>query len=93
MSPCSPTRSSGTSSARAVAIPGVSRAFRPRLSVPDLTVRADGQRNAFVRADEEYRVIRYEATDGSFAADITLDRDGIVIDYPGIARRLFQTPA
>ena len=63
------------------------------VSVPDLTVRADGQRYAFVRADEEYRVIRYEATDGSFAADITLDRDGIVIDYPGIARRLFQTPA
>jgi hypothetical protein len=63
------------------------------VSVPDLTVRADGQRYAFVRADEEYRVIRYEATDGGFAADITLDRDGIVIDYPGIARQLFQAPA
>ncbi len=24
----------------------------------------------------------------SFAADITLDPDGIAIDYPGIARRL-----
>jgi hypothetical protein len=33
-------------------------------------------------------VIRYEATDGSFAADLTLDPDGIAIDYPGIARRL-----
>jgi hypothetical protein len=33
-------------------------------------------------------VIRYEASDGSFAADVTLDRDGLVIDYPGIARRL-----
>ena len=63
------------------------------VSVPDLTVRADGQRYTFLRADEEYRVIRYEATDGSFAADITLDGDGIVIDYPGIARRLFQAPA
>jgi len=58
------------------------------VSVPDLRVRADGQRYTFVRADDECRVIRYEATDGSFAADITLDRDGIVIDYPGIARRL-----
>lgn len=58
------------------------------VSVPDLRVRADGQRYTFVRADDERRVIRYEASDSSFAADITLDRDGIVIDYPGIARRL-----
>ncbi len=58
------------------------------VSVPDLGVRADGQRYTFVRANDEHHVIRYEATDGSFAADITLDRDGIVIDYPGVARRL-----
>jgi hypothetical protein len=62
------------------------------VSVPDLSVRADGQRYTFVRADEEQRVVRYEATDGSFAADITLDPDGIVIDYPGIARRLDRAP-
>ena len=36
----------------------------------------------------DQRVIRYEAVDGSFTADIRVDRDGIVIDYPGIARRL-----
>jgi hypothetical protein len=58
------------------------------VSVPDLSVQADGQRYSFVRADHDRRVIRYEATDGSFAADITLDTDGIAIDYPGIARRL-----
>jgi hypothetical protein len=33
-------------------------------------------------------VIHYEASDRTFAADITLDSDGIVVDYPGIARRL-----
>jgi hypothetical protein len=33
-------------------------------------------------------VIRYEASDGTFVSDITLDSDGIVFDYPGIARRL-----
>jgi 2,7-dihydroxy-5-methyl-1-naphthoate 7-O-methyltransferase len=58
------------------------------VSVPDLSVRADGQRYSFVRDG----VIRFEATDGSFAADITLDEDGIVVDYPGIARRLPQPP-
>jgi uncharacterized protein len=58
------------------------------VSVPDLSVRADGQRYAFVSADQYQRVIRYEATDGTFAANITVDPDGLVIDYPGIARRL-----
>jgi len=58
------------------------------VSVPDLSVRLDRQRYAFLRAGSDHRVIRYEATDGTFAADITLDTDGIVIDYPGIARRL-----
>jgi hypothetical protein len=32
--------------------------------------------------------VRYEASDGSFTADITIDADGVVIDYPGIARQL-----
>jgi uncharacterized protein len=50
-------------------------------------VRADSQRYASLT---EGRVIRYEASDGTLAADITLDSDGIVIDYPGIARRLLR---
>jgi hypothetical protein len=58
------------------------------VSVPDLSVRADGQRYASVRTASDTRVVRYESSDGTFAADITLDSDGIVIDYPGIARRL-----
>ena len=58
------------------------------VSVPGLSVRADGQRYASLRTAPDHHVIRYETSDGSFAADITLDSDGIVIDYPGIARRL-----
>jgi hypothetical protein len=58
------------------------------VSVPDLGVQADGQRYTFVRVDGESSVIRYEATDGTFAADMTLDAHGIVVDFPGIARRL-----
>jgi uncharacterized protein len=58
------------------------------VSVPDLGVQPDGQRYTFVRSDGDSSVVRYEATDGAFAAEIVLDHDGIVIDYPGIARRL-----
>jgi uncharacterized protein len=58
------------------------------VSVPDLGVRADGQRYSFLRSERDSFVVRFEAIDGTFAADITLDPEGIVVDYPGIARRL-----
>ncbi len=58
------------------------------VSVPGLSVRADGQRYVHVSSGPARHVIRYEAADRTFAADITLDADGVVIDYPAIARRL-----
>jgi uncharacterized protein len=61
------------------------------VSVPDLSVRPDSQRYLSLRMSPGERVIRYEATDGSFAADIAVDADGVVIDYPGIARRLLPS--
>jgi uncharacterized protein len=54
------------------------------VSVPDLALTADEQRYSFVREG----AVRFEAVDGSFTAELTLDDDGIVVDYPGIARRL-----
>jgi len=58
------------------------------VSVPDLSVIPDGQRYRFLAVQGERSVVRYEAVDGTFDADITLDRDGLVVDFPGIARRL-----
>jgi uncharacterized protein len=58
------------------------------VAVPALAVRGDGQRYRHLRSADDHHVIRYEATDGSFAADITVDAEAVVIDYPGIARRL-----
>lgn len=54
------------------------------VSVPDLRVQPDGQRYTAAGANR----IRYVALDGSFSAMITVDEDGLVIDYPGIARRV-----
>ena len=31
---------------------------------------------------------RYQAADGSFEAEITVDEDGLVLDYPGLFRRV-----
>jgi hypothetical protein len=52
--------------------------------VPDLRVQPDAQRYTNVGQN----LIRYDALDGSFSATITVDDDGLVTDYPGIARRL-----
>ena len=52
------------------------------VSVPELEVRRAQQRYTRLRAD----AFRYES--GSFQADLEVDADGFVIDYPGIWRRL-----
>jgi hypothetical protein len=57
------------------------------VSVPDLAVTVSGQRYTFVRKDGDHSIVRYE-DDSGFTADITFDRDGLVLDYPGIAKRL-----
>jgi uncharacterized protein len=58
------------------------------VSVPDLSVRPSGQRYTFINAESGAFVVRYESTDSGFVADLTFDEDGLVIDYPGIGRRL-----
>jgi uncharacterized protein len=54
------------------------------VSVPDLRVQPDGQRYTGIGANR----IRYDALDGSFSAMITVDEDGLVVDYPGIASQI-----
>jgi uncharacterized protein len=58
------------------------------VAVPELSVRLDRQRYRHLRSHAGQHVVGFEAVDGSFAAEITLDDDAVVIDYPGIARRL-----
>ena len=56
------------------------------VSLPDLGVRASPQRYVFVRKHEDRAVIRYESRDSDFKAELTVDAQGIVVDYPGIGR-------
>jgi hypothetical protein len=58
------------------------------VEVPALAVRPDGQRYRYVRSAAAHHVVRFEAIDDSFAADLTVDADAVVIDYPAIAQRL-----
>jgi hypothetical protein len=70
--------------------PGERRVFRMAwVSAPALTVRPMQQ--AYTRlADGRWR---YESLDGSgFAADLRVDADGLVVDYPGVFARVPPTP-
>jgi hypothetical protein len=61
------------------------------ISVPDLSVHGSAQRYTHLETrGPDSRLVRFEAIgEGeTFAADVTFDRDGLVVDYPGIARRI-----
>jgi uncharacterized protein len=62
------------------------------VAVPVLAVQADGQHYRHLRSGVDHHVVRYESVDGSFAANIIVDADGVVIDYPAMARRLGTRP-
>jgi hypothetical protein len=58
------------------------------VSVPDLGIWASSQRYMFLRSIKEQHVVRFEDADDGFTADLTFDKDGLVVDYPGLAHRL-----
>lgn len=58
------------------------------VSVPDLAVYPSRQRYTFVRRDRTARIVRYESVGGEFVSEIGFDDEGVVLDYPQLARRL-----
>ncbi len=56
----------------------------PWVSVPDLSIRALPQRYTYLRQDVDGTVVRFDSE--GFTAEIVFDGDGLVVDYPGIAR-------
>lgn len=59
------------------------------VSVPDLTVHRSGQRYTTLGTDPDgRRRIRYASLESDFVSDLTFDADGLVVDYPQLARRL-----
>jgi hypothetical protein len=59
------------------------------VAVPSLVIHASRQRYTALRdLPEGRRLIRYEGLDSDFSAELTFDADGLVIDYPGLGRRI-----
>ncbi|SAL20790.1 transcriptional regulator [Caballeronia peredens] len=53
--------------------------------VPELSVSAVEQAYTCLEPNHRYR---YEGLDTGFTAEITVDADGLVVDYPGLFRRV-----
>lgn len=60
------------------------------VSVPDLTVHASPQTYTHLRRTERGARVRFAS--GDYRSDVEFDEDGLVIDYPGLARRLSWNP-
>jgi uncharacterized protein len=60
------------------------------ISVPDLSVHPSRQRYTHLGRRAGINLVRFEAIgeDDGFTAVVQFDDDGLVLDYPGIARRL-----
>jgi hypothetical protein len=58
------------------------------VSVPDLAVHASLQQYRFVRTRGGVAIVRYRSLDSDFVADLSFDSDGLVVNYPGIGRRI-----
>ncbi|GAA3024963.1 putative glycolipid-binding domain-containing protein [Actinokineospora globicatena] len=56
------------------------------VSLPDLQVRLVDQTFRTVSVDERGAVIAF--TQGEFSTELTVDADGVVVDYPGVATRV-----
>jgi uncharacterized protein len=60
------------------------------ITVPELTIRALPQRYTCLEVGSQGSVYRYEALSRNFSADLLVDRDGLVIEYPQAFRRIWS---
>jgi uncharacterized protein len=60
------------------------------VTVPDLDVYPARQRYTFLSAEDNLGVYRYEGLSTNFTADVRVDGDGLVVEYPDLCRRLWS---
>jgi len=60
------------------------------VAVPELTVSVARQRYTCLTWGPDGGRYRFESLGGDFSAELTLDGDGLVVEYPRIARRVWS---
>jgi len=74
---------------RLAAVPGEPVALDVAfVALPDLAVHAARQEYTLLERRDGGARWRFRSLDSGFVAELPVDRDGLVLDYPGIARRL-----
>jgi hypothetical protein len=58
------------------------------VSVPDLRVLPSQQRYRFLRKSGDVSIIRYESSSRDFVAELSFDKFGVCVSYPGIGHAL-----
>jgi hypothetical protein len=58
------------------------------MTVPDLSIRPVRQRYTCLSRTASGGIYRYEALESHFTADLPVDAQGLVVDYPGIWKRV-----
>ncbi len=58
------------------------------VTLPELTIRPNRQEYTLIERQADGSRWRFHSPDGDFAAELAVDGGGLVLDYPGIARRL-----
>jgi len=60
------------------------------IAVPEMELKAAGQRYTYLERHSQCGVYMYEALFRGFTAKLPVDADGIVIDYPQTFRRVWN---
>lgn len=58
--------------------------------IPQMYVRAEPQRYTCLETDSDGGKYRFESLSDGFTAEITVDADGLVEDYPGLFKRVWK---
>ncbi|MEM8530315.1 MAG: putative glycolipid-binding domain-containing protein [Chloroflexota bacterium] len=61
------------------------------IAIPALDVRPERQRYTFLAETNTTQLYRYESLTSGFTAEIVVDHNGLIIEYPGIFTRVWPT--
>jgi uncharacterized protein len=59
------------------------------VSIPEMELTSDRQRYTCLKSYAHGALYRYESMDSDFSAELPVDSDGLVIDYPGLFKRVY----
>jgi hypothetical protein len=59
------------------------------VDIDEMRAWREEQRYTRLKKNSEDALYKYESLDSGFTADLPVDTDGLVLDYPGLFRRVF----